>query len=34
MQKKNLSQGTVGRVMVDRNTAFYVLDKNETGRSE
>ena len=26
--KNNLSQGTVGRVLVDRNTAFHFLDKS------
>ena len=24
--QKNLSQGTIGRVMVDRNTVFHFLD--------
>ena len=26
--KKNLSKGDIGRVLVDRNTAFHLLDKS------
>ena len=29
----SLSQGTIGRVMVDRNTAFHVLDKSGLKRN-
>ena len=29
----NLSKGTIGRVLVDRNTAFYFLDKSGLKRS-
>ena len=31
--QKNLSRGTIGRVMVDRNTAFHFLDKSGLKRN-
>jgi len=31
--QKNLSQGVVGRVLVDRNTAFHFLDKSGLKRN-
>ena len=31
--KKNLSSGIIGRVLVDRNTAFYFLDKSGLKRN-
>ena len=31
--EKNLSQGIVGRVLVDRNTAFHFLDKSGLKRN-
>jgi len=31
--QKNLSQGIVGRVLVDRNTAFHFLDKSGLKRN-
>ncbi|XP_022789720.1 uncharacterized protein LOC111329323 [Stylophora pistillata] len=31
--QRNLSQGTIGRVLVDRNTAFYFLDKSGLKRN-
>ena len=31
--QKNLSQGTIGRVFVDRNTAFHFLDKSGLKRN-
>ena len=31
--QKNLSEGKIGRVLVDRNTAFYFLDKSGLKRN-
>ena len=31
--QESLSQGTIGRVMVDRNTAFHFLDKSGLKRN-